>query len=104
FGVQVVVARVASESVVISNSRYANDVYLKIKIAHHLANNRELLKIFFAKDSHIRRKNVEQFRHNRADAPKMTGSRLATECFRKRSLFNKNRAIVGIHFHGRWPE
>ena len=49
----------------------------KIQVAHHSPNDGQLLKIFFAEDRGVRRQQMKQLRHDRADTAKMPGARPA---------------------------
>ena len=48
FGVQILVARAARQAVFLPDSGHGDDVDVEIEIAHHPANDRQLLKIFLA--------------------------------------------------------
>src|SRR5262249_33808695 len=61
-------------------------------------NDRQLLKIFFAKHRRFRLQNVEEFSDDRADAAKMSGPRFSLEQIRKRILVDENRSIAGVQF------
>src|SRR5205085_10387055 len=84
--IQVLVPRAARESVPFPHRRYTDDFNRKIQVSHHSPNDNELLKILFAKDRGVRRQQMEQLRHDSADAAEMSRSGPAFEGFRKRIL------------------
>ena len=70
----------------------------KIEIAHHPSNDGQLLEILFSENSRVRRKEMKQFRHHRADSFEMSGTRPSAERLRKRFFLDDHRAIRKIHF------
>ena len=56
---QILITGTAGQPVAFTNSRHPDNFDSKIKVAHHPADDRQLLKILFAKNSRIRRENVE---------------------------------------------
>ena len=101
---QILIARTAGQAVGFPHGRRADDLDLKIQVAHHPADDGELLEILLAKNSRVRRENVKELRHDRADAAKMSGPRLAAQRGRKRILLDRDRKIGGIHFVRRRAE
>src|SRR5882724_13621256 len=103
-GGQIHVARTARQSICFAHGGDRDDVDLVIQIAHHSANDGQLLKIFFAKYGRVRLQNVEQFRHHRANAAEMSRPRFAFEHARQRIFFHRHRAIIRIHLGRAWPK
>ena len=69
----------------------------KIQIAHHPSNDRQLLKILLAENRRIRCKECEKFRHDRADAAKMSGPRFAAERVREREVSSTTTERSGAY-------
>src|SRR5438270_5028610 len=90
------IARPAGQAVRLAHRRRADDFDRKIQIAHYPPNDGELLKILLTENRGIWRKQMEQLRHDRADAAKMSRARRPAERIRERVLFHGNRKISGI--------
>src|SRR5438105_2195579 len=98
--VQILIARTAGQAVRLAHRRRADDLDRKIQVAHHPPNDGELLKILLTENRGIWRKQMEQLRHDRADAAEMSRARPAAERVRERSLLDRDGKISGIQFLG----
>src|SRR5205814_5018655 len=100
----VLVPRTARQPVRLAHGGDTDDLDRKIQVAHHPADNGELLKIFFTEDGGIRLQDMKQFRDHRTNATEMPGPRLAFERVREGALLHRDRKIDSIHFLRRWPK
>src|SRR5438270_8307210 len=94
------IARPAGHAVRFAHRRRADDFDWKIQVAHHPPNDGELLKILLTENRGIWRKQMEQLRHDRADAAEMSRARPPAERVRERSLLDRDGKIGSVHFLG----
>src|SRR6266704_789435 len=100
---QIHVARATREPVCFAHRRHRHDVDLVIEIAHHPANDGELLEIFLSKHRRVRLQNIEELRDDCTNASEMPRPRFALEHVRQRIFLYERRALVRIHFVERRP-
>ena len=104
FRAEILIARAERETVRFAHGRAGEDLDREIEIADHSPNDGELLKILFPKNRRVRREEMKQLRHHRADAAEMARPGSAAEPLRKRRFLDESRAIVRIHFVRRGPK
>jgi hypothetical protein len=66
-GTQLTVSTGNREAVGVANNGTPNDLHRQREVAHHLANDRQLLKILLAEVGVTRARDREQFRHHARD-------------------------------------
>src|ERR1019366_1521043 len=88
------------ETVYVSHDRTTHDLHVDGEIAHHLANDGELLKVLLAKVGATRPGDREEFRHDTRDAVKVSRSTRAFKDlaeYRQRHRRGGRCRVVGPH-------
>src|SRR5262249_42331871 len=84
--------------------RHGDNVGPKIEVTYHAADDHQLLKILFTKQSDVRRKNIEQFSDDGANAAKMSGSRFALQRFCKSRFLHRHGPVLSVHLRNTWTK
>ena len=84
------------QSVGLADRGARDDLYRQVKFTSHDSDHSQLLKVFLTEKSHVRRKNVKEFRYDRRYTVEMTRAGWTAQAPRDTANMKKQSAYIQI--------